>query len=154
MKKTDELINISNLPLDKVQAYNIKGDYLFKLERFSEAEAFYKKSYKINPSDIVIYNINEAKLAKDKFNNSSKSQKKCIKYDFENNNFDTRMPIVINYFSGIHSAGMSYVVATIMQEVSSGNCDFHINIDSGGGDPNNAFAAFNTLKTCLSLYQQ
>lgn len=55
-------------------------------------------------------------------------------------------PVLINYFGGIDAANTGFLVRTILAEMADGQTDFHININSTGGDPNYAIAAYNLLK--------
>lgn len=144
LKKSNVLIQLSHEAIKLAEAYNIKANLLFSLEQYKKAETFFKKSYNINPSDLTLHNINESIVSRENLN---LNPIKCEKYDLLGSiDFETRKPIVFNYFGEINSKGISFLVQTIMNEVSQGNCDFHINIDSTGGDPNNSFSAYNILK--------
>lgn len=54
--------------------------------------------------------------------------------------------ILINYFGGIDAANTGFLVKTILAEMANGESNFQININSIGGDPNYAIAAYNLLK--------
>ena len=61
------------------------------------------------------------------------------------NDFLTRKPVVINYFGKVNATNAGYLANVILKEVANDNRDFHININSGGGDPDSGLAAFNII---------
>lgn len=144
LRKSNELIESSINPLKLNEAYTIKANLLFSLEQYTEAEKFYHKAYEINPSDLILHNINESKLSRKNLNLKNNN---CVKFDLTKKiDFNTRKPIVFNYFGEINAKGTAYLIYVFMDEISKGNCDFHINIDTTGGDPNNSFTVYNILK--------
>ena len=63
----------------------------------------------------------------------------------ETDEFLTRKPVVINYFGKVNATNAGYLANVILKEVANDNRDFHININSGGGDPDSGLAAFNII---------
>lgn len=63
----------------------------------------------------------------------------------EENEFSTRRPVVINYFGKVDSTNAGFLARVILDEVANDNRDFHININSTGGDPDYGLAAFNVI---------
>ncbi len=61
--------------------------------------------------------------------------------------FSTRRPVVINYFGKVNATNAGYLARIILDEVANNNRDFHININSTGGDPDSGLAAFNIIES-------